>query len=102
MTEETHEKIFDLLRGLQKEVSSIEMVVKSHVDSSDVRIQGWEGIFSELRSRLQNLETSVKVLSDYKKTCENKTIVIKQIRALIAWIAGILGVGFAIFFGFRQ
>jgi len=96
MTEEIHNKIFDLLRDLQKEVSQIEATVKSHLEGSDIRVKGWEKDFCDLKIKIERFTDKIDDLMDFKKeSLHNRKFIVKlqqSIGWLIASLAGLTGI----------
>ncbi len=90
MTDDTHEKLFDLVRALQKDLSQLEALLKSHLDTSDIRVQNWEKEFEGFHQRVDGCKVKIDEIMDFKKSMLQKRAVIVSIFSMIGYIMSIL------------
>lgn len=102
MTEDIHTKLFDLLRDMQKDLSQVEMTLTAHLESSDVRIEAWEKLFIDIKKTLDSHDDKIKELLLFKQKCLSEKNAISNIRGIVQWVAGLAGVGAAIYFGMKK
>jgi hypothetical protein len=90
MTDDTHEKLFDLVRDLQKDLSQLEALLKSHLDTSDIRVQNWEKEFESFNQSIECCKAKIEDIMNFKKAMlQNKDFIV-SIFSMIGYIMSIL------------
>jgi len=90
MTDDTHEKLFDLVRALQKDLSQLEALLKSHLDTSDIRVQNWEKEFESFNQSVDSCKAKIEDIMNFKKAMlQNKQFIV-SIFSMIGYIMSIL------------
>jgi len=101
MPDKAQDKLFDLLRDIQKDLSQVEMTLTAHLEASDVRIEGWEEKFKEIKTSIDEHKDKLRELLFFKEKCLSEENAISKIKNTVAWLAGIVGVAAAIYFGMK-
>ena len=92
MKDEIHEKLFDLLRDLQKDVSQLEALIKSHLDGSDIRVKNWEKDFEGFQQTVDSCKTKIQELIDFKKSMlQEKGFIILLFKAFGGIVGALVG-----------
>jgi hypothetical protein len=88
--EDAHKELFDLVRGQAKDFSELYAVIKSHVESSTIRVEGWEKKFIEIDKKMECYEKKIKEILDFKESVLQKRAVVVSIFSMIGYIMSIL------------
>jgi hypothetical protein len=92
LKDEIHEKLFDLLRDLQKDVSQLEALIKSHLDGSDIRVKNWEKDFEGFQQTVDSCKTKIQELIDFKKSMlQEKGFIILLFKAFGGIVGALVG-----------
>jgi len=102
VTEETHKELFNLVRGLQKELSQIEALIKSHLDGSDIRVKNWEKDFESFQESMDTCKSKIDEIMDFKKAMLQNRAVAVSILSGIGWIIATVGGAFGIYMSFKK
>lgn len=81
-------RIFDLLRTMQKELSDCEGSLKSHLESSIVRVDGYDKDINSIKTRLQKVEESLKEIQVFVVDYNGQKKGIEQLKSLFTYIIG--------------
>jgi chromosome segregation ATPase len=88
--------ILELLRDLQKDVSQLEAIMKSHLDGSDIRVKNWEKDFEGFQQTVDSCKTKIQELIDFKKSMlQEKGFIILLFKAfggIVATLVGLAGI----------
>ncbi len=88
MNEETLSKLFEYNRQLHKELSGLESAVNAHLESSVVRVEGYDKDISSVKADIEILKTKVDVIQKFIENHNGKKQGVEELKSLFLYIIG--------------
>jgi tetrahydromethanopterin S-methyltransferase subunit G len=91
------DKVFDLISEQQKILHDCQGELKVHLDTSILRVAGYDKDIVSVQNSMDNLDVRVEKLEKYIADLESKKKGVESLGTLLKWIVGLIVGGITIY-----